>query len=160
MPGSQGEFTVEADVRAPAEVVFDTLVDLRGQDAWLGRSSAFRGTRDVSDHPVVVGTTYREPSPLGTRVGRVAELDRPRRVVFDQPMRMRFGLGTLGIRVEVDLAERDGQTHVTRHVTLSFPRGLGFTKPAAVGLSRAESRRAVRALKAACDDGVARRRAA
>lgn len=79
----------QADIHGPAEQIFDLIIDFRGQDRWLGRSSAFRGTTQISADPVSFGTTYLEPGPLGVRNGEVTELERPARVTFRQPMTMR-----------------------------------------------------------------------
>jgi hypothetical protein len=46
----------EADIRCTAEKIFDLIIDFRGQDRWLPRSSAFHGT-EVSADPVTLGTT-------------------------------------------------------------------------------------------------------
>ena len=70
----------QADIHGPAEQIFDLIIDFRGQDRWLGKSSAFRGTTQISSDPVTLGTTYREPGPLGVRHGEVVELQRPTRV--------------------------------------------------------------------------------
>ena len=51
------------------------ITDLRGQDRWLAQSTAFRGTVDVSDNPVRLGSTYREPTPQGVRHGEVIEFE-------------------------------------------------------------------------------------
>ena len=83
------DLVFEADVAAPAETVFDALVDLPGYGRWLTSSSAYAGTTEVSTDPVAAGTTYVEQSPSGTRHGTVTELDRPSRVTFHQPMTMR-----------------------------------------------------------------------
>jgi hypothetical protein len=56
------ELPCEADLHCPAETIFDLIVDLRDQERWLGKSSAFRGTREISPWPVALGTTYREPT--------------------------------------------------------------------------------------------------
>ena len=55
------EIPLEAEFDCSAERVFEVIADLRGQDRWLAQSTAFRGTVDVSDNPVRLGSTYREP---------------------------------------------------------------------------------------------------
>jgi hypothetical protein len=42
------ELPCEAEIGCSAETVFDLIVDFGGQERWLGRSSAFRGTHEVS----------------------------------------------------------------------------------------------------------------
>jgi uncharacterized protein YndB with AHSA1/START domain len=61
----------ETDVAANIERVFMLLAELRDYDRWLPRSSAFKGTSEISDGPIALGTTYVEPGPLGVRHGRV-----------------------------------------------------------------------------------------
>jgi uncharacterized protein YndB with AHSA1/START domain len=72
----------EADIQYPAEKIFDVIIDFRGQDRWLTKSSAFRGTTEISSHPVALGTTYREPGPFGVRNGTVVECERPAKITF------------------------------------------------------------------------------
>jgi hypothetical protein len=45
------ELPSEADIVCSAETIFDLIIDLRGQDRWLTKSSAFRGTSDISANP-------------------------------------------------------------------------------------------------------------
>jgi uncharacterized protein YndB with AHSA1/START domain len=65
-----------ADIRCPAEKIFDVITDFDGQDRWLAKSSAFRGTTAISSGPVTLGTTYVEPGPFGVRNGKVTEFER------------------------------------------------------------------------------------
>jgi uncharacterized protein YndB with AHSA1/START domain len=87
------EIPAEADMRCPAETIFDLIIDFRGQDRWLTPSSAYHGTMEVSADPVTLGTTYREPGPFGVRHGRVTEFERPTAITFHQPMTMRLHAG-------------------------------------------------------------------
>jgi hypothetical protein len=80
------EIPSEADIQCAVERIFDLVIDLRGQDRWLTPSSAFHGTTEISSNPVALGTTYREPGPLGVRIGTVTEFERPTKVTFHQPM--------------------------------------------------------------------------
>jgi hypothetical protein len=80
------EIAAEADIRCAAEQIFDLIIDFRGQDRWLTRSSAYHGTLEVSSDPVTLGTTYREPGPFGVRNGRVTEFERPTAITFHQPI--------------------------------------------------------------------------
>ena len=52
----------EADIQCPAEKIFDVIIDFRGQDRWLTKSAAFRGTTEVSSSPV----TRDDPSRAWT----------------------------------------------------------------------------------------------
>jgi uncharacterized protein YndB with AHSA1/START domain len=141
----------EADITCPAEKIFDTITDLRGQGRWLARSSAFHGTTDISSNPVTLGTTYREPGPFGVRHGTVTEFERPTKVTFHQPMTMRLHSGTIDVTVRYTLTPGDGSIHVTRVVTLGIPWTLKLFRPVLLHAFRAESRRILLALKVYAD---------
>jgi len=139
----------EADIPAAAETVFDTVVDLRGYGRWLGSSSAYPGTTEISTDPIATGTTYVERGPSGVRHGTVTELDRPARVTFHQPMTMRPRLlGVIDIRVTYTLAPTPEGVHLTRVVTLGIGWPLRLLQPVVVRQIRGESRRTMDALAA------------
>ncbi|HEY1567409.1 MAG TPA: SRPBCC family protein [Solirubrobacteraceae bacterium] len=145
------ELPCEADVHCPAETIFDLIVDLRGQERWLGRSSAFRGTHEISPGPVTLGTTYREPGPLGVRHGEVVEFQRPTGVAFHQPMTGRLHTGTIDVLLRYALTPDGDATHVRRVVALEIPRWLKPLSPLLVRAFAHESRRTLIALKAHAD---------
>jgi uncharacterized protein YndB with AHSA1/START domain len=142
----------EADIHCPAEKVFDLIADFEAQDRWLGRSSSFKGTDDVSSNPVSLGTTYREPGPFGIRNGTVTEFERPTKITFHQPMTMRFGLGIVDVTVRITLTPRASTTHVRRVVTIALPWQLKLVQPVLVREFRVESARSLLALKAYADE--------
>lgn len=141
----------DADIRCSSETIFDLIVDLRGQERWLGMSSAFRGTQEISSGPVVLGTTYREPGPFGVRHGEVVEFQRPTSVAFHQPMTGRFNTGTIDVLMRYTLTPAGDSTHVRRVVTLEVPRSLRLLRPVLVRAFGHESRRTLLALKAHAD---------
>jgi uncharacterized protein YndB with AHSA1/START domain len=141
----------EADIRCPAEKIFDLIADFGGQDRWLGRSSSFKGTHDVSSNMVALGTTYREPGPFGVRNGTVTEFERPTKITFHQPMTMRFGLGIVDVTVRMTLTPGAASTHVKRVVTIAVPWQLRLFQPVLVREFRVESARTLLALKAYAD---------
>ena len=142
------EIPSEADIRCPAEKIFDLIIDFRGQDRWLTRSSAFHGTNEISSNPVTLGTTYREPGPFGVRNGTVTEFERPTKITFHQPMTMKLHSGTVDVILRYTLAPGADSTHVTRVVTLGVPRSLKLVQPLLVRAFRVESARTLLALKA------------
>jgi len=142
------ELRFDADVRAPAEQVFDLITDFGGQDRWLAKSSSFRGTTVLSSGPVALGTRYRESDPFGVRNGTVTEFERPAAVTFHQPMTIRLHAGTIDVTVRYTLTPADGSTHVTRLVTLGIPWSLKLAQPVLIGAFRRESRRVMLALQA------------
>lgn len=143
--------TSDADIRCPAETIFDLITDFRGQDRWLARSSAFRGTTGVSTDLVTLGTTYREPGPFGVRNGTVTEFEPPAAITFHQPMTMRLHGGTVDVTLRYTLIPRAGLTHVRRVVTITVPRSLKLVQPILVRAFRTESLRTLLALKAYAD---------
>ena len=128
-PGTPGqgwamvELRSEADIRCPAEKIFDVITDFGGQDRWLAPSSAFHGTTGISPGPVTLGTTYREPGPFGVRNGTVTEVDRPAKITFHQPMTMKFRAGTIDVRVRYTLVPAGEQAHPARAQVLRRPAG-------------------------------------
>ncbi len=138
----------DAELAASPDEIFDVIADLRGQDEWLSSSSAYKGTLEVSSSPARLGTTYREPSPAGTRHGTVTVFERPTRIVFEQPMVLRWGLGTLGVTVTYELAPGASGTRVHRVCTLVVPRHLRLLKGTLVRAFGAESARTLTALRA------------
>lgn len=145
------ELKLEADIRSPAEKIFDLITDFGGQDRWLAPSSSFRGTTVLSAGPVAVGTRYRESEPFGVRNGTVTEFERPVKVTFHQPMTIRLHAGTVEVTVRYTLTPTAGSTHVTRLVTLGIPWSLKLVQPVLAGAFRKESRRTLLALKAYAD---------
>ncbi|HEX3691605.1 MAG TPA: SRPBCC family protein [Solirubrobacteraceae bacterium] len=138
-------------MRCSAETIFDLIVDFRGQERWLGKSSAFRGTHAISSNPVVLGTTYREPGPFGVRDGTVTEFERPTRVAFHQPMTLRLHTGTIDVLMRYALTSDPQSTHVRRVVTVDIPRALVVLQPILRRAFSHESRRTLLALKAYAD---------
>jgi len=145
------EIRLETAIQCPAERIFDVITDFRGQNRWLTKTAAFRGTSDVSSNPVTLGTTYREPGPFGARHGTVTEFERPTKITFHQPMAMALHSGTVGVTVRYTLAPRAQSTHVQRLVTLGIPWPLKLLQPLLVRKFRAEQRRTLLALKAYAD---------
>jgi uncharacterized protein YndB with AHSA1/START domain len=140
----------EADIHCPADKIFDVITDFGGQDRWLAKSAAFRGTTAISAGPVMLGTTYVEPGPFGVRNGVVTEFERPSAITFRQPMTLRLGAGVVDVTLRYTLTPGPaaGVTHVARVVTMTVPRRLRLIQPVLVRAFRAESMRTLMALKA------------
>ncbi|MGZ6363290.1 MAG: SRPBCC family protein [Ktedonobacterales bacterium] len=145
------EISSEADIQCSAETIFDVIIDFRGQDRWLTTSSLFHGTSDISSNPVTLGTTYREPGPLGVRNGTVTEFERPTKLTFHQPMTIKLRLGTIDVLLRYTFTPQAQSTHVKRVVTLKIPWSLKLVQPLLVRATRAESRRTLLALKTYAD---------
>lgn len=141
---------LEAEIGCSAARIFDVITDVRGQDRWLGRSVTFRGTVDVSDNPVRLGSTYREPSIQGVRHGRVTELARPTAITFDHPMRLR-PFGRFEVTQRYTLEARGSTTRVRRTATLGIPFYLRPIARIIAAMTVRESGRTLAALKTYCD---------
>jgi hypothetical protein len=141
------DLPAEAEIRCPAETIFEVIIDFRGQERWLPMSSAFRGTTEISSDPVTLGTTYREPGPFGVRNGTVTEFERPAKITFHQPMTLRLHSGTIDVTLRYRLMAGTGSIHVNRTVTLGIPRSLTLVRPVIVRQFRSESARTLQMLK-------------
>lgn len=143
------EIASEADVQRSAESIFDVIVDFRGQERWLAKSSVFRGTSEISSDPVTLGTTYREAGPAGVRNGTVTELERPTRLACQQPLTMPLHVATVAVTLRYTLTPTGSEsTHIKRVVTLGVPWSLKLFQPLLVRVFRRESQRTLLALKA------------
>jgi hypothetical protein len=122
------------DIKSPITTVFTTLTDLSSYPTWLPHSSSFKGTTQVSETPVKLGTTYLEPGPAGLRKGEIVEFDEPVKVTFHQPMSLRpYWMGmVIDIRVEMRLrasGEDEGQGEGDRGVKTVLEREVFLIYP-------------------------------
>jgi uncharacterized protein YndB with AHSA1/START domain len=144
------EIPLQAEVHCSARGIFEVIADLQGQNRWLAPSTAFRGTVDVSDNPVRLGSTYREPTPQGVRHGEVTEFEPPRRITFHQPMSLR-PFGRIDIVQRYTLEPLGQTTLVRREAVVGIP---AYLRPAAriiLNTTARESERTLTALKAYCE---------
>jgi uncharacterized protein YndB with AHSA1/START domain len=140
---------LETQIEAPADAIFAAIVDFRGYDRWLTRSSAFDGITDISSEPIALGTTWTEPGPNGVRHGTVTEFEPSTRVTFHAPMTMKPRLlGVMDISVTLTLSPTPGSVRVRRVVTIGVPWALKPIQPIVVRQFRVESARTMSALKA------------
>ncbi|MFO7893948.1 MAG: SRPBCC family protein [Longimicrobiales bacterium] len=73
---------IEETIDRPTEEVFERLIDMDRYAEWMPESWFYITSRKDTDGPVKVGTRYTDVTRLGAVRGEVAELERPRRVVF------------------------------------------------------------------------------
>jgi uncharacterized protein YndB with AHSA1/START domain len=147
------EIPLEAAFECSAERVFEVVADLCGQDRWLAQSKAFRGTVDVSDNPVRLGSTYREPTPQGVRHGEVIEFEPPVRITFHQPMSLR-PFGRIDIVQRYTLEPQADATLVRRVAVIGIPACLRPLARIILSTTTRESGRTLSALKAYCETSV------
>jgi len=143
------EFQFTTEVAAPADVVFAAIADLTGYGRWLPGSDSFGGITNVSPLPVGLGTTYVDAGPAGTREGSVVAFTPPTLIAFHQPMRVRRGMltGTIDIDVRCTLEPLGGGTRVVRAITIR-PRGLlMLAQPLIVSAFRRENERLLAELR-------------
>ncbi|KAH6693579.1 hypothetical protein F5X68DRAFT_247918 [Plectosphaerella plurivora] len=104
---------------------FACITDLAGYNTWLPQSDAFKGTTEISDNPIKVGTRYIETSPNGTRYGEVTALDEGScHVRFHQPLKARPEIMGLQIDIVVDMRVDEGPHGgcvLQREMALGFP---------------------------------------
>jgi uncharacterized protein YndB with AHSA1/START domain len=149
------ELRWEADIRASAERVFSLLAELRDYDRWLPRSSSFKGTNNISEGPIGVGTTYTEPGPFGVRHGKVTEFVPPTRLSFEQPMTMKpQALGVIGIRLSHALTPGVDSVHLLRELQIEPHGPVKFALPFVMLAFRAENARMIKTLKAFAENVI------
>jgi uncharacterized protein YndB with AHSA1/START domain len=149
------ELRWEADIRASAERVFSLLARLRDYDRWLPRSSSFKGTNNISEGPIGVGTTYTEPGPFGVRHGKVTEFVPPTRLSFEQPMTMKpQALGVIGIRLSHTLTPGVDSVHLLRALQIEPQGPVKFALPFVMLAFRAENARMIKTLKAFAENVI------
>lgn len=140
----------EENMCCQVERIFDALKDLGGRHRWLAKSVPFRDITDISPHSVEFGTTHCVAGPLGgVRQERITEYDRPSKITFCEPMRLR--VGTIDITVCYTLTPSDGSTRVERVATIRLHWPLKLLQPLMVRAIRANSRRTLLALRAYCE---------
>lgn len=149
------EIPLQAEVQCSAERIFEVIADLNGQDRWLERSSVFRGTVDVSDSPVRLGSTYREPSPQGVRHGEVTEFEPPVRITFRHPLNLR-PFGRIDFVQRYTLERLGDSTLVRRVSVVGIPAYLRPVAHLILRTTSRESARTLTALKAYCETLPAR----
>ena len=142
---------IEETIDRPIEDVFERLIDIDRYDEWMPESWFYITSRKESDGPVTVGTEYTDVTRLGNVRGEVAELERPRRVVFHYVARKLGRVmmhGWPGYTLEPD---GDGGTLV-HHVAEGRLRGaFKLLRPVIQRIANGERRRTVAALKASLE---------
>lgn len=136
--------TIELAIGRPPTVVYDALTRLDRLRARIDTSSTYRGTVDVSDDPVRVGSTYVDRTPIGRFQGRVLELEPNRRVAFRQVTTR----NDLDIRITYLLEPTTEGTLLVRTGEITTRRWLAPVHLIVVWATRAENRRTMARLKA------------
>lgn len=112
-PTTTGETIVqEITIHAPAERVFEALVDPQARMQWWGREGRFRTTRCTSDLRVGGAWTMDFETPRGTSgiAGRYRAIERPHLLAFT--WLPNWYPGATETLVQFDLTEHAGATVV------------------------------------------------
>jgi hypothetical protein len=128
-------------------VVQDVLDDLEAADVDVSIGLP----QCNSSNPVALGTTHREPGPLGICDGTVTGFERPTKITFHPPMTVKLRAGVVDVTVRYTLTSQGETTHVRRVVTLGIPWSLRLVQPLVVRAFRVESGRTLLALEAYAD---------
>jgi uncharacterized protein YndB with AHSA1/START domain len=135
--------TLDNDIARPPAVVYDALTRLGQLQGHIESSSTYRGTVDVSDDPVRVGSTYVDRTPIGRLRGEVLALEEERRVAFRQAT----ARGDLDVKITYDLAPTPTGTRLVRTGEITTRRWLALVHPIVVWSTRTENRRTMDRLK-------------
>ena len=129
--------TLDVDIARPPSAVFDALTRLGRLRGRIESSSTYRGTVDVSDDPVRVGSTYVDRTPIGRLQGEVLALEENSRVVFRQAT----ARGDLDVRITYDLEPMPTGTRLVRTGEITTRGWLALVHPIVVWTTSAENRR-------------------
>ncbi len=134
-------------IERPPAVVYDALTRLDRMRGLIETSSTYRGTVDVSDDPLRVGSTYVDRTSIGRFHGQVLELEPNRRVVFRQVTTR----NDLDITITYVLEPTEHGTRLVRTGEITTRRWLVAVHPIVVRATRAENRRTMEGLKASLE---------
>jgi len=148
---SNSRLVFKAQIRGPAETIFDLLADMPNYGRWLPESQAFGATTEVTPYPVRRGTTYLDAGPDGERRGSVTEFDRPKHLGFRHTMLVRKGFVTASLEVSIryTLEPTEQGISILRELDLTFdtPRLMWLVKPVLTFAFRTENERILAELK-------------
>ena len=135
--------TITTEVARPPSEVFALLADLGGFPRWLDPSSTYRATVQVSDDPIVKGTTYTD-EVQGMRLhGTVREYEPDHLLVFHQAR----SDGNLAITISYELEPFGGGTRVVRTGEIATGGFLAALHPIVVRTTVKENVRMMKRLK-------------
>ena len=112
----------------------------------MRRTGLFRRSRQTSDGPLGLGTTYLDATRMGTFRGEVSEYEPPARIAFRETLRW-FGSDLTEARPAYVLEADEGRT-IVRHVAEGELFGImRLMKPVASWLARSERSRTMKSLR-------------
>ncbi len=137
---------VDTVIERPIEEVFDRLVNISEYPEWLPKSRVFLDTRQTSQGPVGVGTTFVDKTRIGLFRGEVTDFQRPTNVHFRMRL-CRLGMNVMESRPAYSLEPVDGGTKLHLIAEGELYGIFKLMKPYVAMRARAERTRTVNALK-------------
>jgi uncharacterized protein YndB with AHSA1/START domain len=135
--------TITTDVARPPAAVFALLADLPGFPRWLNPSSTYRATVQVSDDPIVKGTTYTDEIQGMRLHGTVREYEPDHLLVYHQAR----SDGHLAITISYELEPTADGTRVVRTGEIATGGFLAALHPIVVRTTVKENERMMARLK-------------
>lgn len=139
--------TIDLVIARPPSEVFEALTHLGSFGQQVGSSMTYRGTIDVSDDPVRIGSTYTDRTPIGRLRGEVIELETDKRVVFRQAT----ADGRLAVRISYQLQPTASGTRLVRAGEITTRGWLAVVHPIVVRSTVRENRRTMASLKSSLE---------
>ena len=135
--------TITTDVARPPAEVFALLADLPCFPRWLNPSSTYRATVQVSDDPIVKGTTYTDEIQGMRLHGTVREYEPDHLLVYHQAR----SDGHLAITISYELEPTADGTRVVRTGEIATGGFLAALHPIVVRTTVKENERMMARLK-------------
>lgn len=136
-------------IERPVEELFDRLVNISEYPEWLPKSRVFLDTRQTSEGPVGVGTTFVDKTRIELIElfrGEVTDFQRPTKVHFRMRLR-RLGMNVMESRPAYYLEPVDGGTRLHLIAEGELYGIFKLMKPYVAMRAREERIRTVNALK-------------
>jgi uncharacterized protein YndB with AHSA1/START domain len=130
-----------ADIASPPATVFATLADFNGYRRWLKPSGTYNST-EVAE-AIRKGTAYSDHVSGRILRGKVLEYEPDRLLLLHQAT----DSGDLAITIRYELMPIASGTRLVRTGTISTSGWLRLAHPVVIGVTRAENRRTLAALK-------------
>lgn len=137
---------IDTIIKRPIEEVFDRLVNISDYSKWLPKSRVFLDSRQTSEGPVGLGTTFIDKTRIGTFRGEIIDFQKPTKVIFR--MRLRWlGMNVMESRPGYILESVDGGTEVRLIAEGKLYGIFKLMQPYVAIKARRERKRTVVALK-------------
>ena len=145
---------VELDtvIAQPIDDVFGRLTNLSDYSRWMPRLGVFIRSKQTSQGPVGVGTTYYDKGWMGTFVGEVVEFQAPTRVAFNEKLRW-LGVTVMEAKPAYELISTQTGTRVHHRAEGRLFGIFNVMQPVVAWMARGERRRTVHALKDSLEHG-------